>query len=850
MGAAKKARRAPRRKQSAESVRSDHVGIRENGKSREAAFPGLSGASINGAGILLLRYWRGILCLTLLVAISYFPALDAEFIWDDKIFLDEPLIQQWSGIWSIWLSPRDLLEAHYWPVVYSSFWLEHKLWGFEPAGYHAVNVFLHLANSLLVWVLMMRLNVTGAWAVAAVFAVHPLHVDSVAWIIERKDLLSALFYIAAVLAWIRFVDARRPSLYCGALALFSLALLSKSIAVTLPAALLIWHAWRRGRLDHADWLRLVPFFAVAILIAAADLSFYQGREPLDLGYSLTERALIASRALFFYAWMLLWPTELAVIYPHWPVDVSDPVSWAFLIGAVAVPAALWALRRRIGTGPLVGAAYFAVTLAPVLGFVDYGFMQFSFVADRYQYLAGLGVLAVLVSAIVHAAGKLEGRSRMAVYAGGVMVLAVLTVKTWSQAEVYRDETTFFRHIIALNPNARDAYLNLADALVEEGRFDDSLAAARIAIEQRPDHANAHHVLGRALAGLKRFEEAEDAFSKARELDPRDGSIAYNAGQMLREAGRHEDAVEKFREALAIRPDLALANGAMGVALNALGRYEEALEATTAAMSEWPHLVQSVDLQEAAGYAAWKLNDLEKAAHHFQIGLEADPNDVEIHLNLGRVRLEQHRFEEGREHLRGALDLRPEDSTTLLEVADALRISGYAEQSLPFYRQVPEKSPASAQALAGIGLALFDMNRYTESIEASEAAIALDPELPLRGEVYRFLGSAHAELGNLEEAVENLRRAIESDPDDADAIDRLGLLYFEHGHFRDALDQYLVLEKLRPDIAQTHINIGSSLVKLGRDEEALPVFERAQQLDPDYDGLRTTLQILRSAVGTE
>ena len=839
-----------RRQQRAESARSADVGSGGGGKSSGASFPSNPGGSINALGSLLRRHWSGVLCLTLLVAISYSPALEAGFVWDDKVFVDEPLIQQWSGIWDIWLSPRDIREGHYWPVVYSSFWLEEKLWGLEPAGYHAVNVLLHLANCLLVWILMARLNVAGAWAVAAVFAVHPLHVDSVAWIIERKDLLSALFYMAAALAWMRYVDARRPSLYCGALVLFSLALLSKSIAVTLPAALLVWHAWRRGGVDGAAWMRLVPFFAVAVFITAADMSFYQSREPLDLGYSLIERALIAARALFFYVWKLLWPTELAVIYPHWNVDASDPVSWAFLMGAAAVPAVLWALRRRTGTGPLAGAAYFAVTLAPVLGFVDYGYMQFSFVADRYQYLAGLGVLAVLVAASAHAAGRLEGWPRKAAHAGGAMILAVLAAKTWSQAEVYRDGTTFFQHIVSLNPNARDAHLNLADAMVADGRFDDSLGTARIAIEQRPDHASAHHVLGRALAGLKRFEEAEDAFAKARELAPRDASIAHNQGQMYREAGRHEDAVEKFREALEIQPDLAVARGAMGVALSALGRHEEALEATAEAMSQWPHLRQMAVLQNAAGHAAWKLNDLGKAARHFQIGLESEPNDAGIHLNLGRVRLEQRRFEEGLEHLRHALDLRSGDSATVLEVGDALRRSGYAEQSLPFYRQVLEKSPANAGARAGTGLALLELERYPESVEALEEAIALDPELPIAGELYRHLGTAHVELGNFEEAVENLRRAIESDPDDTDSMDRLGLLFFERGRFRDALGQYLAMAELQPDSAQVQVNIGASLVQLGRDEEAIPVFERAQALDPDYEGLQSTLDILRRAVGAE
>jgi tetratricopeptide (TPR) repeat protein len=459
-------------------------------------------------------------------------------------------------------------------------------------------------------------------------------------------------------------------------------------------------------------------------------------------------------------------------------------------------------------------------------------------------------MALLVSSAAHAAGRLQGRSRRAVYAVGALVLAALAAKTWSQTEVYRSGSSFFQHIVSLNPSARDAHLNLADAMVADGRFDESVATARIAVEQRPDHASAHHVLGRALAGLKRFEEAEDAFSKALELAPRDASIAHNHGQMYREAGRHEDAVEKFREALEIKPDLAVAHGAMGVALSALGRYEESLESTTKAMSQWPWLRQVAVLQNAAGYAAWKLKDLAKAAGHFQTGLGVEPNNAGIHLNIGRVRLEQKRVEEAGEHLRRVLALRPGDSTALLEVGDAFRLSGYAEQSLASYRQVPEGSSARAQALAGMGLALFDMGRYSESIEASEEALELDPELPLKGEAIRYLGSAHAELGNFEQAVEHLRRAVESDPEDADSVDRLGLLFFEHGRFHDALDQYLLMKRLRPDSAQTHVNIGSSLVKLGRDEDAIPVFEKARDLDPDYEGLETTLQILRRAVGIE
>ena len=203
-----------------------------------------------------------ILVLGLLIAVSYFPAVLGDFIWDDAVITGAAPIRDLSGIWQIWFSPGDIVhEGHYWPLVYTSFWLEHKLWGFAPAGYHVVNIVLHFVNTLLLWRIVARLahhciGAGGAWAVAAVFAVHPLHVESVAWVIERKDLLCALFYLAAVLVWMRFIDTPqqdktlRGRRYFTALALFVAALLSKSIAVTLPLALAILHWWRHGRVSR------------------------------------------------------------------------------------------------------------------------------------------------------------------------------------------------------------------------------------------------------------------------------------------------------------------------------------------------------------------------------------------------------------------------------------------------------------------------------------------------------------------------------------------------------------------------------------------------------------------------
>ena len=312
--------------------------------------------------------WPAALALAVLVAVSYFPALQGGFVWDDVIFAEEPVIHSPGALRSIWFAPAEIKnEGHYWPLVYSSFWLEHRLWGLQPAGYHAVNIVLHLLNCLLLWRLLLRLAVPGALLIAAVFAVHPLHVESVAWIIERKDLLSALFYLGAVLAWLRLVEVGRVGHYLLVALLFAAGLLSKSVVVTLPLALLIVQWWWRGEVKRVDLLRVAPLVVIGVAITAADLAFYRGREVLELGYTLVERMLIAGRALWFYAGKLVWPVELAVIYPRWEIDAGSVAAWGYVVAAAGLALALWLLRARIGRGPLAGALYFALTLGPVLG---------------------------------------------------------------------------------------------------------------------------------------------------------------------------------------------------------------------------------------------------------------------------------------------------------------------------------------------------------------------------------------------------------------------------------------------------------------------------------------------------
>ena len=518
-----------------------------------------------------------LVALGLLVVVSYLPAmLWGGFVWDDSILTDAEPVRDVSGLWQIWFSPSAIEgEGHYWPLVYTTFWLEHKLWGFDPTGYHIVNVLLHLANTLLVWHLVRRLSVPGAWVVAAVFAVHPLHVESVAWVIERKDVLSGLFYLASALVWMRFVEQPRRGRYVCSLALYAAGLLSKSIVITLPVALLIWHWWQRGRGTSTDLLRLVPFGVIGLVITVGDLSFYQSREALSLGYSLTERTLIAARALWFYVGKLLWPTNLAVIYPLWDIRVTDPLAWGYLIAAVALVVALWHFRHQVGRGPLAGALFFGVTLLPVLGFVDYGYMQFAFVADRFQYLVGLGVMAVVIGTVTYGVRRLSDLWQKGTRVVAAVVIVVLGLLTWRQASVYQDDETLNRYIIALNPQARDAYLNLGDALYEQGRYAEALDVTRIAVERRPEHFQAHFNLGAILDELGHFDEAETHLRRAIALNPQAQNAYLNLSKALYEQGRYEEALEAARIAIEQDPDFVEAHFNLGAILNMLGRFEEA-----------------------------------------------------------------------------------------------------------------------------------------------------------------------------------------------------------------------------------------------------------------------------------
>ena len=573
------------------------------------------------------------LVLGVLIAVIYFPATQAGFVWDDSIMRELRAVSTWGGIWDLWFNPVGAYleggtykkEGHYWPLLYTTFWIEHKLWGFSPAGYHIVNILIHFASTVLLWRLLARLAVPGAWFVTAVFAVHPLHTESVAWIMGRKDMLATLFCLMALFVWLRFVELPSRGRYAGALLLFAAAMLSKSVVVVFPATLLILQWWKEGRLTRAYLLRVAPFFFVGLAIAGGDMLFYQDVQPISLGYSMAERVLIAAHSLWFYLGKLLWPVDLAVIYPHWDVNVADPLGWLYVIAAAAVAAALWFLRDRIGRGPLACALFFAVMLSPTLGFIDYGYMRYSFVADRYQYLAGIGAIVFFVAATVCGVSRLPDVLRKVARGTAVALLVLLGVATWNHAAVYKDEITLFRHVISLNPQAYTAHLNLAYALLHsEGGSEEALAAAREAVKKRPLYYSSHNVLGAALSGLGRHEEAEVHLRRAVEINPRYAPAFVNLGESFRRRGRYKEALEAYLAAVRIDPDYPLPYVGRGYVLFGLKRYEESVSSMKQALSLQPGLPMAPRLYSLIGQALRRMGRHEEAKRYLRRARELAP----------------------------------------------------------------------------------------------------------------------------------------------------------------------------------------------------------------------------------
>ncbi len=545
-----------------------------------------------------------------------------------------PPLRSLDGLRRIWFEAG--ATQQYYPLLHSVFWVEQKLWGDAPLGYHLVNILLHTLAALMAAILLRRLEVPGAYLAAAIFALHPVHVESVAWIAELKNTLSAVFHLAAAIVYLRFDRARSMLPYMVALLLFVLGLLSKTVTATLPAALLVVFWWQRGRLAwKRDVLPLAPFFllggAAGLFTAWVERTLI-GAEGAAFDLSLPDRFLIAGRVVWFYAGKLFWPAPLVFIYPRW--NVSAAVWWQYLFPAAALAAlaVLWSIRRR-RRGPLAGVLFFIGTLFPVLGFCNVFPFLFSFVADHFQYLASLGLIALASAGIAIALAQRRLWDRPAGYAVCLALLAVLAVLTWRQSGMYVDAETVYRTTIERNPRCAMALNNLGALLYERlgldetEKLDEPEKLIQRAMELDPRYgASGHDGLGRIWLRRLRADQAMFHFNESLRIDQRYVEAYLDRGLLWVGSGQFDYAIADYQNALeiaprspralgrmawlrAIAPDARFRNGAEAVRLAELavqisgGTDLEALDALAAAYAEtgrFPEAVQAA--QKALGLA--------------------------------------------------------------------------------------------------------------------------------------------------------------------------------------------------------------------------------------------------------
>ena len=623
----------------------------------------------------------GVLAVALL---AYGPALSAGFIWDDQPgHVTRPGLRSLAGLWQIWAEPG--ATQQYYPLLHSFFWLQQLAWGDAPFGYHLVNVLLHATAACLFWIVLARLQVPGARLAALLFATHPVTVESVAWVSEQKNTLSAVLYLGAALSYLRFAAGRRAAEYALATALFALALLTKTVTATLPAALLLVRWWRHGRIEaRRDVVPLVPWFGFAMAAGLVTLHFeksFIGAAGAEFALSGADRVAIASRAPWFYLGKLLWPGQLVFIYPRWEVPVSVPVLWGFVGLTVALLGALWLARRR-WPALLATALFFGGSLFPALGFFDVFPFRYSFVADHFQYLACLGPLALAAAALTEL-----GRLR-ALWTGGAAV-AALGVLTWHQAGTYRDGFTLYTATLARNPACWMAHNNLAEALANAGKPAEAILHLEEALRLRPDFPEALNNLGDDLTRLGRAAEALPHLERAIALQPGFAAAHNNRAIALARLGRLDEARRGFREALRLQPGHAQARFNLGLSIAQEGNPGDALPHFTEAIRLDPNYTAALVNR---AIALTLTNRFAEAVPDFERALALEPDSAESHNHFGRALALVGRYDDAIAHGRRAVELDARNADAHRNLAHALRQVGRVEEAGRHYEQALRLAP--------------------------------------------------------------------------------------------------------------------------------------------------------------
>ncbi|MGD0140467.1 MAG: tetratricopeptide repeat protein [Tepidisphaeraceae bacterium] len=636
--------------------------------------------------------WQFAALIVVTVA-AYYPALQNGFVWDDDRYVEQNYqLHTLKGLERIWLEPLKA-EPQYYPLTHTTLWVEFHVWRLRAFGYHLDNVLLHAAGAVMLWRILRRLNVAGAWAAAVVFAVHSLQVESVAWTTERKNVLSGLFYFLSLWAYLQTKWGRRicDRQECGgfgagwyflSLLFFTAALLSKSVTATLPAAILVLCWWKRGKIRAGDVWPVTPMLTAGVAMGCLtgwmekhmvgaigpDFDFLT---PLD-------RLCIAGRAFWFYLIKLVWPGHLSFIYPHWQVDPAQRPMWIlYPLTAMGVLVGCWLLRHRIGRGPAASMLFFAGTLVPALGFVNVFPMRYSYVADHFQYLACIGPITLIAAGISR---------RKAGWMALAVVIASLCIASNLRSRVFVDRRTLWTDTLAKNPDSRMVRNNYAAALRDAGELEAAKAQYRAAMRLGNDAAD-WVGLGQCFAMQGDFSTARDMYLKAIDATPVSSEPVFQrmlAGRYFQLGTAYQGlageylakAEESYRRAIDLFPEYEDARKNLAVVFIDQKRYPEAIEQCRAILEQNP---ESVSGHTNLGTAYYQQGRLDLALEEYQRVLELEPENVGALASAGAILAQQGQVDEGIEMLQKALKIDPNNAMAQQDLLAAMNERARAQR---------------------------------------------------------------------------------------------------------------------------------------------------------------------------
>jgi len=670
----------------------------------------------------------GAAAIIVLTVLAYLPVWFNDFVWDDDSFLN-PLVKSASALKGIWLSTK---LPDYFPLTSTSFWLEWHLWGMNPVGYHATNVLLHALSAVLFWRVLRLLRIPGAWLAAVIFAVHPVNVESVAWLAERKNTLAMFFFMLTLWSYQRFETEREkpggsaaPRWYGLAAVFFLLALLSKTAVVMLPFVLVLCAWWRRGKIARADWLRALPLLGMSLLLGLVTVWFQRHRV---IGHEVVQTNGFAGRlagsawAVWFYLYKALTPVELSFVYPRWTIDPQMATVWVPLVLLALVLTWFWSRRRSWGRPVFFAASYYLLMLFPVLGFIDIYFFKYSLVADHWQYFSIAGLIALLVGAATPLA-----RGGRRVWAGAFAAVLVfgLMALTWQQTENYVTAETLWRDTLKKNPTCFLARNNLGLILEKQQKPAEAEILYRAVLALNPRDVEALNNLGNLLTNEGHYDEALNCYQTALQVWPHDAITLYNLGNVLILLGRSDEAIASLAQAQEFAANFTFSSlSAQAGRLLAAKPVIQAIAGDMAALRTNPN---DAPAQNDLGIALMKIGKTDAAIGHFEAATRAAPSQPDYWNNLGFALLQADRLDESVAAYRAALKMNPDFFDALVNLGNALAEQGRFDAAAEQFEAALKIKPDDAGVHSDLGLMFTKLGKRTEAVEQLQQALKIRPD---------------------------------------------------------------------------------------------------------------------------